>query len=112
MPFAKGNTLGQGRPKGSINKVNEKVRQAIDALLEGHMPDFTQVLGELRENNPVKYTDAILRLMEYSVPKQRAVESTVEFEGEGISKIVVELKQRESGSNPELHTDIPEELGE
>lgn len=109
MPFAKGNTLGQGRPKGSVNKANEKIKQAIDSLLEGHIGDFTQVLGQLRETNPVKYTDAILRLMEYSVPKQRAVESTIEFEGEGINKIVVELKQRDGADNPS-HTSLPEEL--
>lgn len=111
MPFKPGHTLSTGRPKGSQNKTSEKIRVAIDALLEGHLEGLTEVLGQLRETNPVKYADTVLRLMEYSIPKQRAVESTVDFGSEAVSKITVELKQK-NGDNNTGNTGVQPELGE
>lgn len=109
MPFQPGNNYGQGRPKGAENKETKKIRESISAILGGGLEDFNRVMGELQTTNPVKFVETYIKLLEYSVPKLRAVESTVEFGNETVSKIVVELKQR-NGDNDTGNTSIPEEL--
>jgi hypothetical protein len=108
--FQPGNTYGQGRPKGSTNKSNVKVKEAIDSLLEGHMESFARVMNELAEDprSRFKYAKLVTELMEYSIPKLKAVESTVEL-GEGsLSKITIEVK---NGSNTQSDSSIPTQLG-
>lgn len=94
MPFLPGNQYGQGRPKGSGNKINTKLRESVDKLVEGYTEDFDTVLSNLMETNPSKFAEVWLRLLEFSIPKQRAIESTVDL-GEGtIEKITVEVKTK------------------
>ena len=96
MPFKPGHTLSTGRPKGSQNKTSEKIRVAIDALLEGHLEGLTEVLGQLRETNPVKYAENMLKLMEYTVPKMRSVDSNVSFDTESLGSIKIDVVTREN----------------
>jgi len=109
MPFQPGNTLGQGRPKGAENKETKKVREAIAAIIEGGLEDFNRVMGELQISNPSKFVETYIKLLEYSVPKLRSVDTTVDLGSDTVSKIVVELKQRDGDNNPS-HTSLPEEL--
>lgn len=94
MPFTPGNSFGTGRPKGALNKVNDKVRSIISALTEAYAEDFDTALAHVQENNPQKFAEIYLKLLEYSMPKMRAIESTVDL-GEGtIEKITVEVKTK------------------
>ncbi len=93
----------------SENKETKKIRESISAILGGGLEDFNRVMGELQTTNPVKFVETYIKLLEYSVPKLRAVESTVEFGSDTVSKIVVELKTRDGDNNPS-NTGIPEEL--
>jgi len=76
MPFQPGHSLATGRPKGSPNKENKDLRDAIQAIVNGAIPDVVAVLAEMRETNPVKYTENVLKLMEYVIPKMRSVDTS------------------------------------
>jgi hypothetical protein len=95
MPFTPGNNLGQGRPKGSPNKDNRPIRDAIHAIVEGNLEDFTRVLGEMQETNPVKYAENIRALMEYTVPKLRSVDTNISMDAESLGSIKIEVITKE-----------------
>ena len=101
MAFTPGNTLGQGRPKGSPNKENQIIKEAITAIVEGAIPDLVTVLAEMRETNPVKYTENVLKLMEYTVPKLRSIDSNVSLDTESLGSIKIEVvtKEKNEGTN-------------
>ena len=101
MAFTPGNTLGQGRPKGSPNKENQIIKEAITAIVEGAIPDLVTVLAEMRESNPVKYTENIMKLIEYTVPKLRSIDSNVSLDTESLGSIKIEVvtKEKNEGTN-------------
>jgi hypothetical protein len=101
MAFTPGNNLGQGRPKGSPNKENQIIKEAITAIVEGAIPDLVTVLAEMRETNPVKYTENVLKLMEYTVPKLRSIDSNVSLDTESLGSIKIEVvtKEKNEGTN-------------
>lgn len=91
MPFQPGHNLATGRPKGSPNKENQIIKEAITAIVEGGLPDFQSVLNEMRETNPVKFAENYMKLMEYTVPKLRSVDSNVSLDTETLGSIKVEV---------------------
>ena len=95
MPFTPGNNLSQGRPKGSPNKDNLDLKNAIQAIVNGSIPDVVAVLAEMRETNPVKYTENILKLMEYVIPKMRSVDTNLSVDPESLGSIKIEVVTKE-----------------
>jgi hypothetical protein len=91
MPFEKGQV--SGRPVGAENKNRATLREAISKATEGQLPDFLRTLEELREEQPAKFLEIYLRLLEYSIPKLRSIDTNVELGSDTISKIVVEVKK-------------------
>lgn len=91
MPFQPGHNLSTGRPKGAVNKENRELRDAIQSIVNGAIPDVISVLAEMRETNPVKYTENVLKLMEYVIPKMRSVDNTVSFDSEQLGSIKIEV---------------------
>jgi hypothetical protein len=91
MPFEKGQVTG--RPAGAENKNRATLREAISKATEGQLPDFLRTLEELREEQPAKFLEIYLRLLEYSIPKLRSIDTNVELGQDTISKIVVEVKK-------------------
>ena len=57
-----------GRPKGTPNKSTAELKNLVVSLLKDNSPRFTKVLGKLEGK---EYTDTVLKLMEYVIPKQR-----------------------------------------
>lgn len=94
MPFAPGNP-GGGRPKGAVNKENQVIKQAINAIIEGGLEDFQSVLAEMRETNPVKFAENYMKLMEYTVPKLRSVDSNISVDPESLGSIKIEVVTKE-----------------
>ena len=95
MPFEPGHTLATGRPKGSPNKENKELREAIQAIVNGAIPDVVAVLAEMRETNPVKYTENVLKLMEYVIPKLRASDTNLSIDSESLGSIKIEVITKE-----------------
>ena len=111
MPFAKGNTLGKGRPKGSTNN-NQVIRESFRLLVEQNLGNMQEWLTAAAHQNPYKALQIISDLAQYSLPKLKQVDNTFDVsEDSVISKITVELKQRNEPDNTG-NSDIPEELGE
>lgn len=101
MPFQPGHSLSTGRPKGALNKETQQIKEAITAMIIGGLPDFLSVMSELRETNPVKFTENYMKLMEYSVPKLRSVDSNVSVDTESLGSIKIEVvtKEKHEGTN-------------
>ena len=113
MPFEPGHSLSTGRPKGSPNKENRELRDAIQAIVNGAIPDVVSVLAEMRETNPVKYTENVLKLMEYVIPKMRSVDNTISVDPEHLGSIKIEVITKEKLNEGTEHTSngsIPEKL--
>lgn len=95
MPFSKGHDIPGGRKKGSENKKRSELREALAAIIEEKLPDFLESLEDLKEENVAKYLDVYLRLLEYSIPKLRSVDTTIDVGEDSISKITVEVKKKD-----------------
>jgi hypothetical protein len=109
MPFIPGQEFSGGRPKGAENKETKKLREVIAAITTGGVDDFQRALGEVLEENPSKYLELYLKLLEYTMPKLRSIDTNIELGDNTIQKITVEVnaKRSEHTSNDS----IPEELG-
>ena len=101
MPFQPGHSLAQGRPKGSVNKDNQVIKEAMTAIVEGGLPDFQSVLNDMRETNPVKFAENYMKLIEYTVPKLRSIDSNVSLDTESLGSIKIEVvtKEKNEGTN-------------
>jgi hypothetical protein len=79
-----------GRPKGAQNKEAKAIREAFAKFIDGKLPEVADWLEEIRENDPVKAFELMLKMSEYVLPKLKAVETTFNTE-EGISSIKIEV---------------------
>lgn len=69
MKFKKGNNLGKGRPKGSINQDSEFKK----AIKEGI--DVNDILAKIATfKRPEDQVDRLIRLLEFAHPKMKSVE--------------------------------------
>jgi hypothetical protein len=76
MPFEKGNTLGQGRPKGSPNKTTKEIRDAYKKLLEDNLDNMSIWLADVAADDPRQAIDLMLKLSEYILPRLARQEIT------------------------------------
>ncbi len=79
MPFKPGNKLKTGRQKGTPNKVNTDIKQAIKDLLERNANQMDKWLDRVAKRSPYKALDLMNKFAEYSLPKLSRVESTNEI---------------------------------
>ena len=70
--FAEGN---EGRPKGSVNKSSNEIRETFQLLLENNIEKIQEDLNELAPKDRIKL---LLDLSNYILPKLR----TTEYKGE------------------------------
>lgn len=94
MPFVPGQEFSGGRPKGAENKETKKLREAIAAITTGGVEDFQRALNEVLEENPAKYLELYLKLLEYTMPKLRSIDTNIELGENAISKITVEVAKK------------------
>lgn len=100
MPFT--SETATGRPKGSEGKDTKRVREAITAITEGGITSLNECFAEIREENPVKFVELYLRLLEYTMPKLRSIDTNLELGDSIIQKITVDIangKRTEDTSN-------------
>lgn len=101
MPFQPGHNLATGRPKGSVNKDNQVIKDAITAMVVGGLEDFQSVMNQLRETNPVKFSENYMKLMEYTTPKLRSIDTNLSLDNESLGSIKIEVisKEKNEGTN-------------
>ena len=66
--FAEGNT---GRPKGSVGKSNNKIREAFQMLLEDNLEQLRVDISSLEPKERVKF---MLELATFIIPKMKSVD--------------------------------------
>ena len=71
--MAKGIKTG-GRAKGSTNKINNDVKKAINEFISNNIADIQTVYDSLEPKEKIQY---LTKLLEYSVPKLKAVEQNI-----------------------------------
>ena len=72
--FAEGNT---GRPKGSVNKSSNEIRETFQLLLENNLSKLQEDLNELEPKDRVKL---LLNLSNYILPKLRSIDLQSDIE--------------------------------
>ena len=96
MAFKEGNDFGKGRPKGSPNKFTDKVRTNLMKLTDQKLVDLQDALEEVRGESPAKYVELYLKMLEYTMPKLRAIDTKIDVAEGTIDKITIEVKQKPS----------------
>ena len=70
MPFKKGESGNPvGRPKGSLNKVTQELREQITQAIDTNK--ICEMLNQI--TNPLDYINAITKLLPYIVGKKRPI---------------------------------------
>ena len=63
-----------GRTKGKENRNTADIKQAYQSLVENNLLNIEMWLNAVAKDNPSKALDFMLRLSEFIVPKQKAIE--------------------------------------
>jgi len=106
MPFT--SETATGRPKGAEGKDTKRLREAIAAITNGSVEDLQSCFAEIREENPVKFIEMYLRLLEYTMPKLRSIDTNIELGENAIHKVTINVQ----GANNTSNNSISEELGQ
>lgn len=93
-----------GRPKGSSNKEAKAIREKFAQLLENKLPEVEAWLDEIREADPSKGFELMLKMMEYVMPKLKAVENSFSSE-DGVQSIKIEVvKSKDESEHKDINT--------
>lgn len=78
MPFQPGHKLSKGRKNGSPNRTTQEARLTINRAVNGILDNIQTDLKEIKKKDPVKAMELAMKLLEYVIPKQRAIDLTGE----------------------------------
>jgi hypothetical protein len=98
MGFKKGETWNGnklGRPKGALNRSTEQAKLTIARVANHGLNNISEDLEKIRKENPIEAAKLYIRLLEYVVPKQKAIEMRAEID-QRIQQITVNINR--SGS--------------
>lgn len=89
-----------GRPKGSKNRSSEMQKINVQRMINEGLDFMKEDYHKIREDDPAKALSLLIKLMEFSLPKLKAVDMEVKGEiNNKVEKITVEIKHRENGEN-------------
>jgi hypothetical protein len=104
-----------GRPPGSVNEINRRIKEAFTMILENKLPELEEWLTRAAHKDPLKTADLLLRISERFTPSLSRTEITG-AEGTAFSPITINLpnipKISLGEGAPVLPLDSPRELGE
>lgn len=93
MGLPKGRTNNpKGRPRGSINKLGQELREMIHDFLE---QNFKTIKRDFEKLEPKDRLKIYIDLLQYSLPKMQSVKTNIEFErmtDEELDRVISELK--------------------
>jgi hypothetical protein len=89
--FKQGNKLG-GRKKGSLNKIQSKVKENMTLIVEGNVEEFQRRLNALSDNDFVK---AYLNCARYVIPTLKSQEVKMEVRDESAPTWLIELSEED-----------------
>lgn len=77
--FEKGNKLG-GRKPGSLNRSTEMAKLTLARLANKGLNNITEDIEKIRQKDPAQAAQIYLKLLEFVVPKLKAVDMQVSGE--------------------------------
>lgn len=88
MGFEKGNTYGSngGRPKGTKEDFKKKLRKILDDNHEKFIEELNGLKGR-------SYVEFHMKLMEFVIPKMKAVETKTTEETKDLSEIAKAIRE-------------------
>lgn len=93
----KGNKFG--RPRGSKNRSSEMQKVNIQRLINEGLDFMKEDYHKIRKEDPAKALSLLIKLLEFSVPRLKAVDMNIEGEiKQEIEKITVEIKTKDGNS--------------
>ncbi len=93
--FEKGNKLG-GRKKGSVNRTTDMAKLTLARLADKGLNNINEDLEKIRKSNPIEAAKLYIKLLEFVVPKLKAVDMQVSGEiNHKVEQIKVEIVQKE-----------------
>ena len=99
--FEQGNKFGKGRPAGKLNASTEMAKLTLARLAAKGLDDISEDIDKIREQNPVKAAEIYIKLLEYVIPRLKAVDMKVDAEVTAkVEQIKVEVinKSKEDGT--------------
>jgi len=106
MPFEKGNKLGMGRPKGKLNRSTEMAKLSLARLADRGLNNINEDLEKIRQDNPIEAAKLYLKLLEFVVPKLKAVDMQVTGEvSHKVEQIKVEIVKKQIEIDAVEHKD-------
>tara|TARA_R110000772_G_scaffold29210_5_gene73144 strand:- start:358 stop:672 length:315 start_codon:yes stop_codon:yes gene_type:complete len=100
--FEQGNKFGKGRPAGKLNASTETAKLTLARLASKGLNDISEDIDKIREKNPIKAAEIYIKLLEYVVPRLKAVDMRVDAEvTQKVEKIIVEIKNTKNEKSKE-----------
>jgi hypothetical protein len=65
-----------GRPPGSVNEINRRIKEAFTMILENKLPELEEWLTRAAHKDPLKTADLLLRISERFTPSLSRTEIT------------------------------------
>ena len=103
--FEKGNKLG-GRKKGSVNRTTEMAKLTLARIADKGLNNINEDLEKIRKSNPIEAAKLYIKLLEFVVPKLKAVDMQVSGEiNHKVEQIKVEIVQKQIEIDATEYTD-------
>ncbi len=94
--FEKGNKMSKGRPKGKLNRSTEMAKLTLARVADKGLNNINEDLEKIRKKDPAQAAQIYLKLLEFVVPRLKAVEMKVDAEvNHKVEQIKVEIVQKE-----------------
>jgi hypothetical protein len=100
MGFQKGTEWkgkGGGRPKGATNRSSEMQKVNIQRMINEGLDFMKEDYHKIREEDPAKALNLLIKLLEFSVPKLKSIDMEVKAEvTQKIEEIVININRSDS----------------
>lgn len=80
MPFQKGHNLSKGRPKGASNRSTEMMKINVARAVNMGLDYLKEDYEKIRKEDPAKALQILTKLMDFTLPRMKAVDMKVEGE--------------------------------
>jgi len=97
-----------GRPKGTPNEINRKIKEAFVMILENKLPELEEWLTRAAARDPLKTADLLLRISERFTPSLSRTEITG-ADGQSFTPITINIPNLRIGEG--APTSIPLQSG-
>ena len=86
-----------GRPKGSLNRSTEQMKLTIARAVNDQLSELKKDLDEIRKDDPAKALALSIKLMEYTIPKLKAMDVKLDADvRQSIEEIKVEVIEKQN----------------